>query len=132
MQSLVTEPVSQLPTPLPPLRPGISLTDSQWHTLVSVFDAIIPSIAPAPLSAAQSRNRLVLDSSVYITAKETLVAHGAEDDHLISEYLAESATTSLLLRDAVSRLVFHSIDAYHRKKLFHVLSILEYDNWVFL
>lgn len=113
--------IQQAPSPLSPFRDDNVLTEDQWNTLASIVDTIVPS-------DTQTIGAIHADANygTHFRAAVDTIKHntGVEDEALLSEYLAESATSCPEFRDAIHRFVAVQIDDTARTGLLGVLNAL--------
>ncbi|KAH0258828.1 long-chain fatty alcohol dehydrogenase, partial [Aureobasidium melanogenum] len=107
----------QTPSPLSPFQDDQILTDSQWTTLASIVDTII---SPETQTSGENPKKTQLKAAVDTIKHNTNVT----DEALLSEYLAESATSCPEFREAIHRLLVEQIHTQGRKELLSVLDAL--------
>ncbi|KAG9629036.1 long-chain fatty alcohol dehydrogenase, partial [Aureobasidium melanogenum] len=107
----------QTPSPLSPFQDDQILTESQWTTLASIVDTII---SPETQTSGENPKKIQLKAAVDTIKHNTNVT----DEALLSEYLAESATSCPEFREAIHRLLAEQIHTQGRKELLSVLDAL--------
>jgi hypothetical protein len=109
----------QTPSPLSPFQDNQILTENQWITLASIVDTII---SPETQSIGETAK-----GAQFKAAVDTIKHHtNVEDEALLSEYLAESATSCPEFREAIHRLLVNQIHEEGRKQLVGVIDALTY------
>ncbi|THX72995.1 long-chain fatty alcohol dehydrogenase [Aureobasidium pullulans] len=107
----------QSPSPLSPFQDNNVLTEDQWITLASIVDTIIsPETHCIGEIAKEAQFKSAVDAIKHHTA--------VEDEALLSEYLAESATSCLGFREAIHRFLVEQVDSGGKKELLGVLDAL--------
>lgn len=107
----------QTPSPLSPFRGDQILSENQWTTLASIVDTII---SPETQTIGE-----ITKEAQFKAAVNTIKHHtNVEDEALLSEYLAESATACPEFREAIYRLLVNQIHEEGRKQLIGVLDAL--------
>ncbi|KAG9971115.1 long-chain fatty alcohol dehydrogenase, partial [Aureobasidium melanogenum] len=107
----------QTPSPLSPFQDDQILTESQWTTLASIVDTII---SPETETSGEIPKKTQLKAAVDTIKYNTNVT----DEALLSEYLAESATSCPEFREAIHRLLAEQIHTQGKKELLSVLDAL--------
>ncbi|CAD0108226.1 unnamed protein product [Aureobasidium uvarum] len=107
----------QTPSPLSPFQDNQVLTESQWITLASIVDTII-----SPETQASEE---ITKEAQFTAAVDTIKHHtNVTDEALLSEYLAESATSCPEFREAIYRLLAQQIHGEGRKGILTILDAL--------
>ncbi|KAI4722873.1 long-chain fatty alcohol dehydrogenase [Aureobasidium sp. EXF-10727] len=107
----------QTPSPLSPFQDKQILTENQWTTLASIVDTII-----SPETQASEE---ITKEAQFRAAVDTIKHHtNVTDEALLSEYLAESATSCPEFREAIYRLLAQQIHGEGRKGLLTILDAL--------
>lgn len=107
----------QSPSPLSPFQDNNVLTEDQWITLASIVDTII---SPETQCIGEITKEAQFESAVDAIKHHTAV----EDEALLSEYLAESATSCPGFREAIHRFLVEQVDSGGKKELLGVLDAL--------
>ncbi|KAK6001856.1 hypothetical protein QM012_002346 [Aureobasidium pullulans] len=107
----------QTPSPLSPIQDDQILTEKQWTTLASIVDTIL---SPETQTIGENPKEPQFKAAVDTIKHNTNVA----DEALLSEYLAESATSCPEFREAIHRLLAEQIHTQGRKELLSVLDAL--------
>ena len=109
----------QSPSPLSPFYDDSVLTEEQWNTLVSIVDTII-SPQTQTAAAISADHEYQFAAAVDTIKRNTAVV----DETLITEYLAESATSCPGFKDAIYRLLILQMNSDARKQLLTILNAL--------
>lgn len=124
--TLPSDPVSPKATPLPPLPSQDPLTSAQWHTLLAILDAVIPTIKP--VTAANAHTDLPLPDTVYASVQSTLQALVPEDhasaEAAAKDYLDAHASQNPGFRQQLQRVLAVYMPQSQRKELVRVLQAL--------
>ncbi|KAI5238258.1 long-chain fatty alcohol dehydrogenase [Aureobasidium subglaciale] len=107
----------QTPSPLSPFQGDQILTESQWTTLASIVDTII---SPGTQAIGDSTQEVQFKAAVDTIRHHTAV----EDEALLSEYLAESATSTPEFKESIQRLLATQTHKDGIKELLGVLDAL--------
>lgn len=103
------------------------LTDLQWRTLLSIADAVIPSIRPK--SERPSSNVLAVSDDVYADSLADIIGTvpstmAKKEDVL--QYLQEEASSIPAFKDQIARLICFHMPPSQRKEIIMVLNLLKY------
>lgn len=114
-----------LEAPVPPLPEDDVFTELQWKTLLSLADAVIPSIAAA--GAAKSPNQKTVPSAEIESALSTLqeTIEGPNAGRLARQYLEESASSVPLFKESLHRVFGQYIYQEARKGVGFLLTALK-------
>ena len=105
---------------------GEVLTESQWATLMSIGEAVIPCIDGY---GANASNAIILEDEEYLkVVKELEVGRGPSvNRQLIRSYLAEGGSQIPGIRDTLQRTLALYLRPEAKKGFMVVLSALEYE-----
>ena len=116
--------LTPLESPLPPQRGKDPLTESQWTTLLSIADTIIPAIN-APNE--QALGSLDTDPERYSNAASTINGSLVNDDSILtSQYLREKPSSVPAFKDLLGRTISDYLRADAKKGIGSILNALEY------
>ncbi|KAH6983894.1 hypothetical protein EDB80DRAFT_824305 [Ilyonectria destructans] len=110
-----------LDAPLAPFSTEFDLNQSQWDTLLSICDAIIPSVQTSKLAAPDAPTQ-------HDPANQNLVAASTSQpqESLTQEYLHETPSAIPEFRQILRRILLVDIPTSNRNQLLGVLSFLGY------
>lgn len=126
MANAQIEMLAPLACPLPPAPEGEVFTPEQWRTLLSIADAIIPSVSPK--SAANESDQLPIPEPEYTVAKDQIQSTtfaASVESNLASKYLGESASSIPGFKEALRRTFGHYVHEEGRKGITFILSALK-------
>lgn len=115
--------IAPLDTPLPPLRDGEVLTDTQWRTLMAIADTVVPSIKA---STEPSQDHLGLPPSEYTGALKRISARvpSRSGNDLAQQYLSERPSDIPAFKYLISRTLAECLAEDARKAIRVILSAL--------
>ncbi|KAI1878192.1 uncharacterized protein JN550_000374 [Neoarthrinium moseri] len=110
--------------PLPPVRSDTYFTETQWHILFALLDAVLPPIVEAG-TVTDKRNQLRISQEEYRGAYELIRTSQAEPPDLdkFKEYLGTRQSDSPRFVQNVKR-TFETVPIANRKRLASVLDLL--------
>ena len=122
MTSTELKVFAPLAVSLPPPKSGKVLTDSQWNTLMSIADTVIPSV-----STEQSPTQLAIQASDYAASMEIVKKSisNQERAEIARQYLGEHPSSIPEFREAIARLLSDSLRDDAQKGIKVILSALE-------